>query len=390
MGDELIKPTLSYTWPIKGKTITANAPTLTVKDTSLPTSYRFDLIAKTGYATGKSVPEIQVNNEYITQFKITYPSPAFLSSLSQGKIGVNITLNQGSSNSGCTLTTLIETDRVVNNGIVESVTLQGGLSALQAGAHIMFRLVENVTTDHYVTPVYYPVIYNTDFVLRNGAKFKLDMIGGGGAGGNSSWSTQAVGNGSNGLSPSVSFYKRPNSNSDSNYLITSAVVPGGNGGTGGSWGNGSAFSSGKAGVQTELPSFKIDDMWANFDWTGAQYSGTWSSLVGQGAQSDQDRWGTQKGAVNGLRPEYGFGGDGAVGVGDERWAYGGAGGAAARLILDMMYKGSEHYAGMITLNPQIAGGTISNNGSNKGAPGGNGWCYLIIEDELGRRTYLVK
>lgn len=389
MGDELIKPTLSYTWPIKGKTITADAPTLTVKDVSLPTSYQFDLIAQSGYATGKSVPEIQMGNTYVAQFKVTYPPPAMLTALSQGKVGINIALNQGSSSSGCTISTLVETDRVVNNGVVETLTLSANLSVVQTGAHIRFRLVESTVNDYYITPLYYPVIFNTDFVLRNGAKFRLDLIGGGGAGGNSSWSTDAVGNGANGSSPRVSFFKRPNSFSDSNYLITSALVPGGNGGTGGSWGNGSSFSNGDAGPQTELPSFNIDDMWANFDWTGTQYSGTWSSLVGQGAQSDQDRWGTQKGAVNGLRPEYGFGGNGAVGIGDERWAYGGAGGAAARLILDMMYKGSEHYAGMMSLNPLINGGGVSNNGSNKGTAGGKGWCNLTITDELGTRTYLV-
>lgn len=388
MGDELIKPTLSYTWPIKKNTITTTAPTLTVKDTSLPTRMEFRLFAITGYAAGKEVPEIQSGEIFEARFKVIYPNAQFLSLLSQNKIKMNFTLRAGVSSSGLTVDVLTEKDRVVTDGMVESVTLAASMTVVQTGAHVKFRLTDDATNTFFTSDYYYPVVFGTDFVLRDGARIITEIIGAGGAGGNSSWSTDAVGNGAHGNSATLNFYRHPNPGGNPTYLISQVTASGGRGGTGGSWGNGSSFSNGVAGVGGELPAFDNTTMWQYFDWSSP---GTWSGAKGKDAVSNQDRWGTQVGAVNDLRPAYGRGGNGAVGIGDERWAYGGAGGAAARFTADMIYRGgSLEYAGMISIpSTQLQGAAVSGNGSNKGTNGGGGYLSLTISDALSTRTFIV-
>jgi hypothetical protein len=137
----------------------------------------------------------------------------------------------------------------------------------------------------------------------------LDMYGAGGGGGGSVYTPA----------------DNPRDGTDGGDIIltfmqNTLIAGGGKKGIGGAWGNGSHFFNGSAGLGgtntvTADSSFEIQ----------VNQKGNDAVIV--------SRWETQKGgvaiassigAVNG-------GGDGASGIGDERWSYGGGGGSGGRL-----------------------------------------------------------
>lgn len=179
----------------------------------------------------------------------------------------------------------------------------------------------------------------------------FDMYGAGGGGGGSVYTPA---------------YTPPNGTDGGNvvltYLANTLIAGGGKKGTGGAWGNGSSFSNGTAGAGgantvTADSSFEV--------------------LINQNGNNSVivDRYSTQKGgaaiassigAING-------GGDGAVGIGDERWSYGGGGGSGGRLKVKYMNTTEE----VITFNLIVgARGQGWKNGGNSGQDGGIGFAIV--------------
>lgn len=178
----------------------------------------------------------------------------------------------------------------------------------------------------------------------------LDMYGAGGGGGGSVYSPSASPDGSDGGNVVLT------------YLANTLTAGGGKKGTGGVWGNGSSFTSGAAGAGgsntvTADSSFEVQH----------NQKGNDAVIV--------DRYSTQKGgaaiassigAING-------GGDGATGIGDERWSYGGGGGSGGRLKV----KFTNTTAEVIIFNLTVgARGQGWKNGGNSGQDGGIGFAIV--------------
>lgn len=137
----------------------------------------------------------------------------------------------------------------------------------------------------------------------------LDMYGAGGGGGGSVYTPAWVSpDGTNGGDIILT------------YLSNVLKAGGGRCGTGGAWGNGSSFSNGSAGLGgtntvTADSSFEIQ---TNQKGNDAVIGSRWETQKGAAAIA------SSIGAVNG-------GGNGATGIGDERWSFGGGGGSGGRL-----------------------------------------------------------
>lgn len=150
-----------------------------------------------------------------------------------------------------------------------------------------------------------------EIVIQPNQSVTFDMFAGGGGGGGSRWSTQ--------------FGQNFNGQHGGSITLTvaesSITVGGGRGGTEGAWGNGSAYHNGQAGAGG---SNQIDNQ------NGLEIM---INQRGVDGVSNQNRWNIQRGAdvVAGAMSGSNFGGDGAVGVGDERWSYGGAGGSGGHV-----------------------------------------------------------
>ena len=178
----------------------------------------------------------------------------------------------------------------------------------------------------------------------------LDMYGAGGGGGGSIYSPGWGANGTDGGNVILA------------YLANTLIAGGGKGGTFGQWANGSAYYNGVAGLGgtntvTADSSFEIQTNQKGND-----------AVIGS-------RWETQKGgtaiassigAVNG-------GGNGATGIGDERWSFGGGGGSGGRLKVKYTNTTEE----VITFNLTVgASGQGHKNGGNSGTDGGIG--FVIV------------
>lgn len=178
----------------------------------------------------------------------------------------------------------------------------------------------------------------------------LDMYGTGAGGSGSVYSPSASPDGSDGGNVVLT------------YLANTLTVGGGRKGTGGIWSNGSSYSNGTAGLGgtnkiTADSSFEIQINQKGND-----------AIIGS-------RWETQKGgtaiassisAVNG-------GGNGATGIGDERWSFGGGGGSGGRLKAKFTNTTEE----VITLNLIVgAKGQGWKNGGNSGQDGGIGFAIV--------------
>lgn len=145
--------------------------------------------------------------------------------------------------------------------------------------------------------------------LEPGEVAIFDMYGAGGGGGGSIYSPGSGADGTDGGTVTLT------------YQAKTFVAGGGGKGTGGRWGNGSAYSNGEAGLGGK-----------NLLVTDAKFQVLYNkngedAIIGS-------RWNTQLGAsgyVYKLRTSHG--GNGATGIGDERWSYGGGGGGGGNLKL---------------------------------------------------------
>lgn len=179
----------------------------------------------------------------------------------------------------------------------------------------------------------------------------LDMYGAGGGGGGSVYTPA---------------YSPPNGTDGGNvvltYLANTLTAGGGKTGTGGAWGNGSSFSNGEAGAGgtnavTADSNFEIQ---INQNGNNAIIGSRWETQKGGAAIA------SSIGAING-------GGDGATGIGDERWSYGGGGGSGGRLKVKYTNTSEE----VITFNLTVGGrGQGWKNGGNSGTDGGIGFAIV--------------
>lgn len=192
-------------------------------------------------------------------------------------------------------------------------------------------------------------IYKTgqyEFVIEPNQGITFDMFAGGGGGGGSRYSTQWGLNvdGQHGGSITLTLDES---------VIT---VGGGRGGTGGVWGNGSAYSNGQAGAGG---SNQIDNQ---------------NSLEiminqrGRDGVSNQNRWAIQRGAdvLAGAMEGSNFGGDGGVGVGDERWSYGGAGGSGGHVKAKFINTTNIPITATLVIGATGLGAKNGNHGSDGG------------------------
>ena len=99
------------------------------------------------------------------------------------------------------------------------------------------------------------------------------------------------------------------------------TASGGKAGTGGVWGNGSSYHNGEPGKGGIPIVNDPDSIFELIEETSGIDAKTYS------------RWETQKGAeaLSSIIGQMNAGGNGAIGIGDERWSYGGAGGSGARI-----------------------------------------------------------
>lgn len=179
----------------------------------------------------------------------------------------------------------------------------------------------------------------------------LDMYGAGGGGGGSVYTPA---------------YTSPDGTDGGNvvlsYLANTLTAGGGKKGTGGAWGNGSSFSNGSAGLGgtntvTADSSFEIQ---TNQKGNDAAIGSRWETQKGGAAIA------SSIGAVNG-------GGNGATGIGDERWSYGGGGGSGGRLKVKYTNTTEE----VITFDLTVgAKGQGWKNGGNSGTDGGIGFAIV--------------
>lgn len=178
----------------------------------------------------------------------------------------------------------------------------------------------------------------------------LDMYGAGGGGGGSVYSPGYNAHGTNGGNITLM------------YLANTLTAGGGQRGLGGEWANGSAYRDGTAGLGgtntiTADSSFEIQINQKGND-----------AVIGS-------RWETQKGgaAINSSIGAVNGGGNGATGIGDERWAYGGGGGSGGRLKVKYTNTTEE----VVTFNLTVgAKGQGWKNGGNSGTDGGIG--FVIV------------
>jgi hypothetical protein len=178
----------------------------------------------------------------------------------------------------------------------------------------------------------------------------VDMYGAGAGAGGSVYSPSASPDGTDGGDVELA------------YLANTLRAGGGKKGTGGVWGNGSSFTSGTAGLGgtntvTADSSFEVQ----------INQKGNDSVIV--------DRYSTQKGgaAIASSIGAINSGGDGATGIGDERWSYGGGGGSGGRLKVKYTNTTEEVKTFNLTVG---ARGQGWKNGGNSGQDGGIGFAIV--------------
>lgn len=155
---------------------------------------------------------------------------------------------------------------------------------------------------------YYEGIHEIVILPNQTVKFHLHGAMGGGGG--SIWSgSNDSADGRNGGDVSCTI--------DTSIL----TAGGGKAGTGGVWGNGSSYHNGQPGKGGTASAIDAAAIFEDVEETAGINATTY------------DRWGTQKGAeaLSSILGQMPGGGDGAAGLGDERWSYGGAAGSGARV-----------------------------------------------------------
>jgi len=144
------------------------------------------------------------------------------------------------------------------------------------------------------------------------------------------------------------------------------VAGGGNGGTGGEWANGSAYINGWPGTGGIPLVTDVANIFEEIEKTTGIDAITYN------------RWGAQKGAealpsIIGQMPG---GGDGAPGIGDERWSYGGAGASGARVRATFTNISSQRVTAKIVVG-KFGKGSSGHNLTYSGKDGGIG--FAIVE-----------
>ncbi|MDV4263304.1 hypothetical protein ACG9XY_12315 [Acinetobacter seifertii] len=178
----------------------------------------------------------------------------------------------------------------------------------------------------------------------------VDMFGAGGGGGGSCYS------------PS----RNPTATNGGDVVLTygsnSITAGGGKGGTGGVWGNGSSFYSGEGG-KGGTNNINADS--------------SFTVLVNQAGNTAVivDRYQEQLGAV-GLDSSIGIingGGNGAWGIGDENWSYGGGGGSGGRVKVQFTNNTSDIVTLTLVIGARGLGWIES---GNHGSDGGVGFAVV--------------
>lgn len=180
----------------------------------------------------------------------------------------------------------------------------------------------------------------------------LDMFGAGAGGSGSNYSPSASPDGQNGGDVVLS------------YLTNTFKAAGGKKGKGGVWANGSSFSNGEPGKGgiNEATADSSFEILINQNGNDATLSNRYSRQLG-GVAINSDI-----GAVNG-------GGNGAWGIGDERWAFGGGGGGGGRL--KVRYTNTTDAP--VILNLEVgAKGLGWSSGGNSGDDGGIGFAIVTF------------
>ena len=195
------------------------------------------------------------------------------------------------------------------------------------------------------------------YLLGPGEAIQIEMVGGGGAGGNSAWSTEWV-NDINGRRGGESIL----------YIggIQVLVAQGGGGGEGGTWANGSAFHNGNPGqgYGSYLQGYVDPIIHPSRIGLEIGRNGGYARWLSPGASAFKD-------IGNGAR--YGWGGNGSAPIVDG-WA-GGGGGASGSYVTCILRNTTDD---LVPVAFTVGwGGAIAPQGSNKGAPGNGGAISIV-------------
>ncbi|MFA2969769.1 hypothetical protein KWE21_04015 [Acinetobacter pittii] len=180
----------------------------------------------------------------------------------------------------------------------------------------------------------------------------IDMYGAGGGGGGSVYSPATSPNATNGGDVVLTY---------GSNMITAG---GGKAGTGGVWGNGSSFTNGEAGDGG------VNNINADSSFIVLENQAGNTAIIG--SRSNQ-----QLGAT-GIDSSIGIinsGGNGAWGIGDEGWSYGGGGGSGGRVEVQYTNNSTE----IVTLSLVVGGrGMGWKESGNQGTDGGQGFAIITI------------
>lgn len=184
---------------------------------------------------------------------------------------------------------------------------RSGTNRIGYTGQVGFQVIQHKNPNSVSIDGDYPTgIYS--FILQPSESKLFTLIGAGGGGGSS-------------IKSSESIYPLADGRAGEDVILkvngqTIAIVHGGGGGSQGIWGNGSAFSNGNTG---ELGDIEIIGV---FDSTNVTLG-----------KSDQASRENHKGGES-VSPigMFGKGGDGANGIGDEGWSYGGGGASGSVLV----------------------------------------------------------
>ncbi|ADI90449.1 sperm-activating peptide [Acinetobacter oleivorans] len=173
------------------------------------------------------------------------------------------------------------------------------------------------------------------------------LVGAGGAGGGSVWELGVLAHGTHGTDTRLRLNE-----------LDLAVVGGGKGGTSGQWSNGSAFSNGAGGLASAIT-------------VTSSITEISRKLGNAGTASNQLNH--KGGASVSTVSNWGAGGDGANGVGDDGWALGGGGASGGLLIC--RYSNTSEKTQYMTLVVGEAGHITESNG-NSGKTGIGGFARV--------------
>lgn len=207
-------------------------------------------------------------------------------------------------------------------------------------------------------PLERTVFYKGEYKIAvpAGKTVQFAMYGAGGGGGSSAYSTGVARDGTNAGDTNLSL---------GNMTL---IAGGGKGGTSGSWGNGSSYRNGRPG------NGGINSI------TGLIANVKVLASIDGNAGIESSRWGRQPGGVatsldSGLEVNN-AGGLGAIGIGDERWSYGGGGGSGAYLLVEYKNLGGTDVEFDLIVGASGEGGKSSGSGDNGGPS------FVIISKEV--------